>query len=272
MATKDAKARDDEDDDREDEEEDDDPDAGVPVPAGQVVKTTSTKPVAKPKPARAASHAKTSSKAGHDKHGHSGHSRDGHGGHDGIDDEAQDPSWWTPYAVLGAIVVVGVLGFFGAFSSLLKPLFSAPTLAAETHEPAAAAAPPPVEPAAPARAGAQKGAPGAEDVETFGAKHLLVMYKESRRAPPTITRSKEEAAARAKEAMAKAKAPNAKFEDLVTEYSDEPGAGKRGGNLGNFRRGAMVKEFQDALDKMKVGDISDVVETPFGYHVIQRTK
>jgi len=34
----------------------------------------------------------------------------------------------------------------------------------------------------------------------------------------------------------------------------------------------MVKEFQDALDKMKVGDISDVVETPFGYHVIQRTK
>lgn len=269
MATKDAKARDDEEDDREDEAEDDDPDAGVPVPAGQVVKASS-KPGAKHQAARAQprSSARSADKA-HD----GGHGKgDGHAHGDTIDDEAQDPSWWIPYAVLGAVVVIGVLGFFGAFSSLLKPLFSPPKLAAETHEEPAAAAveAPPVEPAT--RTAKKKDAADAPEGETFGAKHLLVMYKGSRRAPPTIERSKEEAEKRAKEALAKAKAPGAKFEDLVAEYSDEPGAGKRGGNLGNFRRGAMVKEFQDALDKMKVGDISDVVETPFGYHVIQRTK
>lgn len=270
MATKDAKARDDEDDDREDEDEDevdDDPDAGEPVPAGQPVKS-SPKPIARSAASRAS--AKTASKSSTG-HGHGGHTKDAHGhGHDeGIDDETKDPSWWVPYAVLGAIVVVGVLGFFGAFSSLLKPMFSPPKLAAETHEPAPVAAPPP-QPAEPAPGA--KGPPGAADAETFGAKHLLVMYKGSKRAPATIERSKEDALARAKEALGKAKAPGAKFEDLVAEYSDEPGAGKRGGNLGNFRRGAMVKEFQDALDKMKVGETSDVVETPFGYHVIQRTK
>ncbi len=270
MATKD-KARDDEDDDLDDEEEDDDdPDAGEPVPAGQPVKS-SPKPIVNAPPARA----KAGAGAATPRHG--GHAKDvhgkahGHGGHDAVDDETQDPSWWAPYAVLGAIVVIGVLGFFGAFSSLLKPLFSPPKLAVETHETPVAQA---IEPApAPAPTGpGRKGADGAADAETFGAKHLLVMYKGSRRAPPTIERSKEEALTRAKEALAKAKAPGAKFEDLVTDYSDEPGAGKRGGNLGNFKRGAMVKEFQDALDKMKVGDISDVVETPFGYHVIQRTK
>ena len=114
--------------------------------------------------------------------------------------------------------------------------------------------------------------PAQPEGETFGAKHLLVMHKESRRAPPEVKRTKEEALARAKEAQAKAKAPGAKFESLVEEYSDEPGAAKRGGNLGNFRKGSMVKEFQEGLEKTKVGEVSDVVETPFGYHVILRTK
>jgi parvulin-like peptidyl-prolyl isomerase len=57
----------------------------------------------------------------------------------------------------------------------------------------------------------------------------------------------------------------------VKEYSDEPRAGERGGDLGTFPKGSMVPEFQAALDKMKIGDISDVVETPFGFHVILRT-
>jgi hypothetical protein len=268
MATKDVKARDEEDDLDDEEEEDDDPDAGEPVTSAQPVKS-SPKPVTKPAPSAAKRPLKSGdwrAQGGQAK----SHTKDAHGHHhdDGVDDETRDPSWWTPYAVLGGIVVVGVLGFFGAFSSTLKPLFSPPKIAAATHE-----LPPATKPAeAPAPAPPPNGPAGAADAETFGAKHLLVMYKGSKRAPPTIERSKEDALARAKEALGKAKAPGAKFEELVGEYSDEPGAAKRGGNLGNFRRGAMVKEFQDALDKMKVGDISDVVETPFGYHVIQRTK
>src|SRR5262249_7347103 len=107
--------------------------------------------------------------------------------------------------------------------------------------------------------------------EVFGAKHLLVMYKGSMRAPENITRSKDEAKARAEEARKKAKA-GTKFEEVVKEYSDEPGAGDRGGDLGTFPRGRMVGPFQDAVEKLKVGEISDLVETPFGFHVILRTR
>ena len=107
---------------------------------------------------------------------------------------------------------------------------------------------------------------------TYGAKHLLVMYKGSMRAPASITRTEDEAKARATEAMKKAKEGKVKFEDLVKEYSDEPNAGARGGDLGKFRKGQMVPEFQNAVEKLKVGEVSDLVKTPFGYHVILRTQ
>ena len=105
----------------------------------------------------------------------------------------------------------------------------------------------------------------------FGAKHFLVMYKGSMRAPATITRTKDEAKARAEEGLKKIK-DGKKFEDIVGEYSDEPGAGQRGGDLGTFPKGAMVPQFQEGLEKVKVGEVSGLVETPFGYHVILRTK
>lgn len=111
----------------------------------------------------------------------------------------------------------------------------------------------------------------AEVSDVFGARHLLVQFAGAMRAAPTITRTREEARARAMEAFQKARA-GARFEDLVAQYSDEPGAAKRGGDLGTFRRGQMVPTFQAAVEATRVGELTGVMETPFGFHVILRTR
>ena len=106
--------------------------------------------------------------------------------------------------------------------------------------------------------------------QKFGAKHLLIMYQGARRSAPGVTRTKDQALARAREAMKRARAGE-RFEALVSEFSDEPSAAERGGDLGTFPQNAMFAEFQKGLEATAVGKISDVVETPFGFHVILRT-
>ena len=105
----------------------------------------------------------------------------------------------------------------------------------------------------------------------IAARHLLVSYKNALRAPPGIGRSKEEARARAAEAEKRAKAGE-DFVALVKQYSDEPGAAERGGDLGKFDRTSMVPAFANAAFALKVGEVSSVVETQFGFHVILRTE
>lgn len=205
-----------------------------------------------------------------------------HGAHDDHDEPAaevepaedDDPQWWIPHVVLITLVLIGVFGFFGVFNKPARALLEKlnmlpPTLAAadvphETPKPST-----PSTTAKPSISAQPQRPPQAQG--EFGAKHLLVMYKGGGRAPPTITRTKEEAKARAEEAQKKAKG-GANFEELVKEYTDEPGAAARGGALPNWNRGRMVPAFQEAVDKMKVNEISPVVESDFGYHVIVRTK
>lgn len=112
--------------------------------------------------------------------------------------------------------------------------------------------------------------PAIDRSQEASAQHILIRYAGAKRATPDITRTKEEARARAEEVLRKARAAGANFDALVAEYSEEPRAAERKGNLGIFRPGRMVPEFDTAVFAMQVGAVSDVVETAFGFHVIKR--
>ncbi|MSR84846.1 protein translocase subunit SecD [Candidatus Uhrbacteria bacterium] len=107
-----------------------------------------------------------------------------------------------------------------------------------------------------------------EEVKDAGtqihAKHVLISYKGARGDLSTYT--KEEA--RAKIDKIKAQITQANFDKLVAENSQEPGAVESKGDLSWFGKGDMVDEFEKVVFVQKVGTISDVVETPFGFHII----
>lgn len=61
------------------------------------------------------------------------------------------------------------------------------------------------------------------------------------------------------------------FSSLAQEYSNDPGSASQGGDLGFFGRGVMVKPFEDKIFSMQINEVSDIVETDFGLHIIKLT-
>lgn len=103
--------------------------------------------------------------------------------------------------------------------------------------------------------------------DSVRASHILLMYAGSMRS--TATRSKDEALQQIQDLKTQLNG-GGEFAALAQQHSDCP-SGQQGGDLGEFGRGMMVGAFEDTAFGMEVGVTSDVVETDFGYHLIQRT-
>lgn len=99
------------------------------------------------------------------------------------------------------------------------------------------------------------------------ASHILIAA--SKNAPPV---EKAKAKAKAEDVLNQIRKNPKQFEELAKKYSQDPESAKKGGDLGSFGRGMMVKPFDDAVFSMKVNEISNIVESDFGYHIIKLTK
>ncbi len=98
------------------------------------------------------------------------------------------------------------------------------------------------------------------------ARHILIQV------PPGASGDETDAArTRATDLLDQLRDAPDRFEELAREHSEDPGSAAQGGDLGYFGPGAMVAEFEDAVFALAEGEISDVVQSDFGFHVIQLT-
>jgi hypothetical protein len=111
----------------------------------------------------------------------------------------------------------------------------------------------------------------ASEPDRISVKHVLVRYAGAKRAPETVTRTREQACLRAEEALAKLK-EGMSFAEVVAGYSDESGAATREGSIGTIERTDVAPAFADAAFELGLKEVSEVVETPFGFHVILRVE
>ena len=102
--------------------------------------------------------------------------------------------------------------------------------------------------------------------ESRQASHILIAADKS-----AGNDARQKARARAEEIYNEVKKNPASFAELAKKHSQDPGSAAKGGDLGSFSRGSMVKAFDDAVFGMKAGEISQPVETEYGYHIIRVT-
>ncbi|HTH94160.1 MAG TPA: SurA N-terminal domain-containing protein, partial [Rhodocyclaceae bacterium] len=98
------------------------------------------------------------------------------------------------------------------------------------------------------------------------ASHILILADKS--AKPEAIKAAE---AKAESILAQVKKSPADFAKLAKQYSQDPGSASNGGDLGVVERGAMVKPFEDSVYSLKQGEISGIVRTDYGFHIIQLT-
>lgn len=107
--------------------------------------------------------------------------------------------------------------------------------------------------------------------DTVNVSHILISNQDSE--GKELTGDKlEEAKKEAEDVLAKVNSGE-DFAELAKKYSDDPGSAENGGELGVYgRENDLVKEFSDAAFELKTGEVSQLVETQFGYHIIKCTE
>lgn len=101
------------------------------------------------------------------------------------------------------------------------------------------------------------------------ASHILISTLDENNKELSAEKKKD-AKKKAEDVLKKVKSGE-EFAALAKEYSDDKGSGSEGGDLGFFGKGVMVPEFEEAAFSLKVGEISEIVESQFGYHIIKVT-
>ena len=107
--------------------------------------------------------------------------------------------------------------------------------------------------------------------DEVAASHILISYKGADRADSKIKRTKQAAKKEANRIRGLVVNEGKDFAEMAKKHSDGP-SGPKGGDLGKFKFEVMAKPFSEAAFALEVGEVSEVVETGFGFHVIQRTE
>ena len=107
--------------------------------------------------------------------------------------------------------------------------------------------------------------------DEVAASHILISYKGADRADAKIKRGKQAAKKEANRIRDLILNEGKDFAEMAKEHSDGP-SGPKGGDLGKFKFEVMAKPFSEAAFALEVGEVSEVVETGFGFHVIKRTE
>jgi hypothetical protein len=107
--------------------------------------------------------------------------------------------------------------------------------------------------------------------DEVAASHILISYKGADRADAKIKRGKQSAKKEAERIRNLILNEGKDFADMAKQHSDGP-SGPKGGDLGKFKFEVMAKPFSEAAFALEVGEVSEVIETGFGFHVIKRTE
>ena len=110
-----------------------------------------------------------------------------------------------------------------------------------------------------------------ENRAQFGNRPATISFSQVVIVPKASDAARAAARAKLEEAMKEIRA-GADFATVARKYTEEPGGKERGGDLGWFRSGAMVREFDQMAFALRVGDVSPIIETSFGFHIIKLEK